>query len=218
MGPGRLLCVAWADETWLTARSPEELIAMICELKAAAKTMGLELRLTECKWAEVRRPDQQATPVSRACHELRCMSNVDKASTMRVFGADVHMQAYLELEFAQVLSRTWAAFHMKAPLRRTKGSLHAKLRIKHLSVYASFSWSSGTRHWTAGELQRVETMQVECTDKAWQSAAQDRDTRHAMEPEFLAWVTRVAPDRVAPIPRGRHMLEEPEAELVTDWT
>lgn len=45
---------------------------------------------------------------------------------MRVLGVGVHVQAYFELEFTQVLARAWAAFHKKAPLRRNMGSLRAK--------------------------------------------------------------------------------------------
>lgn len=74
---------------------------------------------------------------------------------MRILGAEVHMQAEHACEFEKTASKTWAAFHLKSLQWRTRGSLHAKLRVFHLSVYASFAWASGTRHWTAGGLQRI---------------------------------------------------------------
>lgn len=95
------------DGTWLTARSPEYLSAMICELEKAAKKVGLKLRLSTCRWSEVQRQDQQAAPVSEACRELRSMAQVDTTATMSVFGAEVHMQAYAGLGFAQICERRY---------------------------------------------------------------------------------------------------------------
>lgn len=79
------------------------------------------------------------------------MAQVETTGTMRVLGAEVQMQAEHEAELTQVLSEAWAAFHAKGRLLRIEGSLHAKLRIMQLSVYASFASASGARRWTAGE-------------------------------------------------------------------
>lgn len=54
----RLLYVAWADHTWLVVKSPAESHAMIQELRAEARSVGLELRLSKCTWAQVNRCDQ----------------------------------------------------------------------------------------------------------------------------------------------------------------
>lgn len=71
----RLLYVAWSDDTWLVAKLPAELNVMIRELRTAARSVGLELRLNKCKWAEVRRKDQPATRVSPEHAELSTMDH-----------------------------------------------------------------------------------------------------------------------------------------------
>lgn len=110
------------------------------------------------------------------------------------------MQADLELEFTQVQSNAWAAFHRKAPLWRTKGRLHAKLRILHLSVSVSFAWSSGTRHWMAGELQRIKAMQVCMTRRIAGWFPYPEEEWAAFSRRCSTW-SQVHGDRVG-IPRG----------------
>lgn len=92
---------------------------LIGELKVAEKKVGFERRFTKCKRAGVWRHDQQAAKVPEACTNFRSMAQVEPTATMRVLGAEVHMQAGQELEFAQILAKAWAAFHLKAPLWRT---------------------------------------------------------------------------------------------------
>lgn len=48
--------------------------------------------------------------------------------------------------------------------------------------------------------------------------AQDRDTRCTLEQAFIARVTRTAPERTDPVPRGRRMLDETDAEQHAGWT
>lgn len=76
---------------------------------------------------------------------------------MRVLGAPVHMQADCTQEFDEIFSRAWKAFHAKAPLWRSNGHLHAKLRILHLGISPCFMWASGTRNWSATELQKLSS-------------------------------------------------------------
>lgn len=72
----------------------------------------------------------------------------------------------------------------------------------------------GKRRWD----DTIQATEAENTGEPWQSAAQDRDNWHAVEPAVLVRVTRMAPESVHPVPRGRHMLEAPESELTTEWT
>lgn len=58
------------------------------------------------------------------------------------------------------------ALHAKAPLRRSRGHLHAKIRILRPGVFLVFAWASGTRHWTALELQKLKALQVRMTRRA----------------------------------------------------
>lgn len=149
VGPCHLLCVAWADDMWLHARNPEELHLMLREFIDAAK-VGLALRLSKCRWAEVRRADPPAQPAAEEHAELREMATVATTSTMHVLGAEVHMQVDQDLEFASA--------HLS--VGSMQRALCDKLRILHISVYACFAWARGTRQWTAAELQQLKSMQV----------------------------------------------------------
>lgn len=92
VGPHRLLNVAWADDTWLTARSPAELGVMMRELNDAAAKVGILLGLPTCRRAEVRRLDRTAQPATEEYAELREMATVATTSTMRMLGAEVNAQ------------------------------------------------------------------------------------------------------------------------------
>lgn len=61
--------------------------------------------------------------------------------------ADETMLADFEEEFAETLANVWQASHSKAPLERSRRSTGARK-----GGSACFSWASGMRHWTAGEL------------------------------------------------------------------
>lgn len=67
--------------------------------------------------------------------QLCAVAQVETTATMRVFGSKVHVQADHEFQFAQVLSKAWAAFHANVPPWRTKGVPHVKLRMMHLSLW-----------------------------------------------------------------------------------
>lgn len=134
--PGSVVVHCVADDT---ARSPD----MICELQTTAKKVGFELRFTK------------AAPRSSGRTRARSMQRAPKHGAgrgdgehVRVFGAQLHMQA----------DQTWTAFHLEQLLWRTRRSLHAKILLMHVSVYVSFAWASGTRHWTRGEVQRIKAM------------------------------------------------------------
>lgn len=78
----------------------------------------------------------------------------------------------------------------------------------------------GRGHRRLGKRRWHDTIQAtmsERTNEPWQCAARDRDVCHSMEQVFLARVTRMAPERVGLVPRGRHMLEEAGAEQSMDW-
>lgn len=89
---------------------------MIRQLKAAAGKVGLQLRLTKCRWAQARRRDQTATRPPETCSELLSMAEVADSQATRVLGAEVHMQADHVCESEKTVAKTWAAFHLKAPL------------------------------------------------------------------------------------------------------
>lgn len=58
------------------------------------------------------------------------------------------MQVDHRQESYQVMAKSWAAFHAKAPWWRTKGSLHAKMRVFPLPVCANSACARGPRHRT----------------------------------------------------------------------
>lgn len=67
------------------------------------------------------------------------------------------MQADRELEFTQVLAKTWAVFHIKASCQgpfvcELENTASFGLRILRIA--------RGTRQWTAGELQKGKAIQV----------------------------------------------------------
>lgn len=57
-------------------------------------------------------------------------------------------------EFEQLRTKVWHAFHGKAPLWRSRGSLHAKF-------FVCFAWARGPRLWTSGELHKARSLQVQ---------------------------------------------------------
>lgn len=146
VGPGPLLYRAWADPTLLAAHHTQSGRNLCTDLRSneAAKKANLEFTCAKCGWSEVRRQGQPPTPVPEAHQELGTMAQSDMTATIRVLGSGVRMQANYELEFTQVLANVLAASHTKAPLWRTRGSLHAKLRVLRLSTNVSFARASGT--------------------------------------------------------------------------
>lgn len=94
--------------------------------------------------------------------DLDVMTQVPANETMHILGAPVSTTADLELEFAEIIAKGLQTLHSKAPFWRSGGSKGARLKVLHLSasVDACFSWASGTRHWTAGELQQVRSLQL----------------------------------------------------------
>lgn len=64
-----------------------------------------------------------------------------------MLGARVCMHAGHGPEPNQIVANTWNVFHAKAPLRRSCWSLHTKLQILHLSVYACLAQASGIRYY-----------------------------------------------------------------------
>lgn len=78
---------------------------MIQELLAEARTVGLELRLSKCKWAQGKRPDQSDVGPQPEHAELAAMARVPETACMRVLGAPVHMQADSTVEFDEVVAR-----------------------------------------------------------------------------------------------------------------
>lgn len=80
------------------------------------------------------------------CAEVLAMPQTQTAKPLRILGALVGTVADRESEFTAMIAKAWVAYHSEAVLWRTRGSLAAKFRILHLSVFACFSWASGTRH------------------------------------------------------------------------
>lgn len=141
-----LLYLVCADDTWLVVKPPEEFNAMIQELMAEARNVGLQFRLSKCKRAQVKRADQRDERPKLEHTELAAMARVPETECLRVLGAPVHTQADSTREFDEIVARAWSAFHAKAPLWRSRGHLHAKLRLLHLGIFLRFAWASGTRH------------------------------------------------------------------------
>lgn len=89
----RLRYVAWADGTWLIASSPAEFNIMLRDWKQAARAEGLELHITKCKGADVRREDQMPAAVPAECAELHAMPRVQTGEPPHILGAPVSTQA-----------------------------------------------------------------------------------------------------------------------------
>lgn len=98
------------------------------------REVGLQLRFSECHWAEVRRQDRSPTPVRPELAELLWMAEVAPTKTMSVMGAIVDMQADHDMDGVIIIANVWEAFHAKALLRRSKGSVQTKSIVPNLTV------------------------------------------------------------------------------------
>lgn len=85
----------------------------------------MELRVTKCNWADVRREDQTPLAVPAECTELHAMPRVRTGEPLRILGAQVSTQADYESEVDAILTKAWQAYHSKAMLWKTRGSVTA---------------------------------------------------------------------------------------------
>lgn len=100
--------------------------------------------------------------------ELRCtnllrMAKRTEGLCLRVLGACFQTGGAHEAGFAEVVRTGWAACHVWQALWRAPGHLTQKLRLLQMMIFASMSWPSGTRRWTASEFRGLKTVQTEMT-------------------------------------------------------
>lgn len=79
---------------------------------------------------------------------------------MNMVGVYVQPDGGYHWEYKEAGRLAWAAFHAKNILWNAPGQLLNKLRVLHLTVFASFACTAGTRQWTAAELEGRRTLQV----------------------------------------------------------
>lgn len=136
-----------------------------CGGQWAALMVGLELRLNQCKWAQVKRRDQRRAEPEPEHAELAAIAQVPEAEYMKVLGAPVHMQAGSTQEFDDAVARVWSFVHTKGFMWIIRGHLHGKLRVLHLGMFPCFAWEGGTMHRSASELQKKKARQVRMTHR-----------------------------------------------------
>lgn len=155
VGSGPLLCVAWADDN-VAHRTQPGIISDDDRRTTGGSTQG-RFRAEADKSASGPKYDDGTR--RRRRHPRSALSSTacrrsETAGQCGCWGPSCRAR------ICPGASQAWTAFHLKAPLWRMQGSLHARLQILHLSGYASFEWASGTGRRTAGELQRPKAMQV----------------------------------------------------------
>lgn len=111
----------------------------------------MELRRSKCKWAQVRRDDPGPELV-----ELAAMARVPEIKTMRGSGASVHMQADYKQQFAERDDRQGLqCLPCHGPTLEDQGQPSREApHPAPRSVPLHLVWTSGTWHWTEGEMAR----------------------------------------------------------------
>lgn len=69
----------------------------------------------------------------------------------------MHVQANSTRESDGVAARAWSAFNTIAQLVEDSGPLAQQIAG---TIFPCFAWASGTRHWSASELQKLKALQV----------------------------------------------------------
>lgn len=108
--------------------------------------------LSKNRWAQAKRSDRPRAEPEPEHADLATMAQVRETECTRVFGVqfdDAFARARLPCESAALENVGQPALHITSATPR--------------SLPPPFAWASGTRHWTASELEKLKALQVKMT-------------------------------------------------------
>ena len=143
--------LAWMDDVYVLASSPDELQSMIREICLATAPAGLKLQPDKCMWS---------TNVGSCTAELSVqglpLQRVPSSEGLEILGTLVCLNGDNGPELDARVTKAWRAFWANAPLLNPRVHPHRRLKLLESIVTPCVLWGAGALTATAQQLQRLD--------------------------------------------------------------
>ena len=155
--------LAFCDNFWLLAKSPQELQNMSAIFFGRCKAAGWQIPLDECVWTTTARDEDERW---KLVVEDRVIERRSRDDGFKALGCIISADGHIQLELQNRFSQAWNAFYKHSATLCSKAApINTRLELLKMFVEPSLFWCPGSLHLNCTQKANLRGLQREMVMK-----------------------------------------------------